>query len=48
MRRLIYIPVIHTELEMGSVVLWLREDYILKLASWFIRTGSKLWLRIRN
>ena len=48
MRRLIYIPVIHTELEMGSVVLWLREDYILKLASRFIRVRNKLWLKIEN
>jgi len=30
LRRLIYIPVIHTELEMGSAALWLKEEYILK------------------
>lgn len=30
MRRLIYIPVIHAELEMGSVAPWLREQYKLK------------------
>jgi len=30
LRRLIYIPVIHTELEMGSVASQLREEYTLK------------------
>lgn len=30
MRRLIYIPVIHNEVEMGSVAFWLKEEYILK------------------
>jgi len=36
LRRLIYIPVIHTELEMGSVALRLKEEYILKF-------GEKKW-----
>lgn len=36
MRRLIYIPVIHTELEMGSVAPWLKEQYKLKF-------GKKKW-----
>lgn len=52
MRRLIYIPVIHTELEMGSVALWLKEEYILKFGEekWeeHLKLVKEMWRWIKT
>lgn len=52
MRRLIYIPVIHTELEMGSVALRLKEEYILKFGEekWkeHLKLVKEMWQWIKT
>lgn len=52
MRRLIYIPIIHTELEMGSVATHLREEYVLKFGEekWeeHLKLVNELWQWIKD
>jgi len=52
LRRLIYIPVIHTELEMGSVASQLREEYILKFGKekWeeHLKLVNEIWQWIKD
>jgi hypothetical protein len=52
LRRLIYIPVIHTEFEMGSVASWLEEEYILKFGKekWeqHLKLLKEIWQWIKD
>ncbi|MBP9014955.1 MAG: hypothetical protein KBH15_00425 [Candidatus Atribacteria bacterium] len=52
MRRLIYIPIIHTELEMGLVATHLREEYVLKFGEekWeeHLKLVNELWQWIKD
>ncbi|MEA1964195.1 MAG: hypothetical protein U9O41_03595 [Candidatus Aerophobetes bacterium] len=52
MRRLVYIPIIHTELEMGSVSSSLKEEYIVKFGKekWqeHIRVINGMWEWIKG
>lgn len=52
MRRLIYIPVIHAELEMGSVAPWLKEQYKLKFGEekWqeHLKLVKEIWQWIKT
>jgi len=52
LRRLIYIPVIHSELEMGSVAPWLKEQYKLKFGEekWqeHLKLVKEIWQWIKT
>ena len=52
MRRLIYVPVIHTEMDMGSLSETLKREYIKKYGSkrwqWHQRVVNDMWQGIRK